>query len=70
MKRSIAAILIAAALPLTACTTTAVVRPVRPARVYVEGRWVYPPYAGAVWVPAHWEHRGFGRVWIAGYWRV
>ena len=70
MKRTIAALLIAGGLPLTACTTAAVVRPVRPDMVRVEGRWVYPPRAGAVWVPAHWEHHAFSRVRVAGYRRV
>ncbi len=70
MKRWMAATLVAASLPLTSCTTTAVVRPARANMVYVEGRWVYPPRPSAAWVPGHWERRSaFTRVWIPGHWR-
>jgi len=69
MKRFLGAVLIACSLGSVACTTTVAVRPPAPGLVYVEGRWVAPPRVGAVWVPAHWERRGFHRAWIRGYWR-
>ena len=69
MKRIISALLIAASIPLAACTTTVVARPTRPGMVLVEGAWVYPPRAGAVWVSGHYVRRGFHRAWVAGYWR-
>ena len=59
MKRIITASLIAASLLLAGCTTAVVVRPARPGMVLVEGAWVYPPRAGAVWIPAHYERAGF-----------
>ena len=34
-------------------------------RVWVEGRWVVPPYPGAVWVGGYPDR--WGR-WVAGYW--
>jgi len=52
-----------------ACTTTVVARPPRAGLVLVDGRWVVPPRAGAVWIAPHWERRSFRRVWIEGYWR-
>ena len=33
--------------------------------VYVEGRWVVPPYPGAVWVNGYHDRYGY---WVAGYW--
>jgi len=69
MKRFISASIIAVSLMTAACTTTVVARPPRPGLVLVEGRWVAPPRAGAVWIAPHWERRGFHRVWIAGFWR-
>jgi hypothetical protein len=69
MKGLISASIIAASLVAAACTTTVAVRPPRPGLVLVEGRWVAPPRAGAVWIAPHWERRGFHRVWVAGFWR-
>ena len=69
MKRLISASIIAVGLMTTACTTTVVARPPRPGLVLVEGRWVAPPRAGAVWIAPHWERRSFRRVWVEGYWR-
>lgn len=69
MKRLISASIIAVSFLAAACTTTVAVRPPRPGLVLVEGRWVAPPRAGAVWIAPHWERRGFHRVWIAGFWR-
>jgi hypothetical protein len=69
MKRLISVAVIAVGLAASACTTTVVARPPRPGLVLVEGRWVAPPRAGAVWIAPHWERRGFHRVRIAGYWR-
>ena len=69
MKRIISASIVAVSLMSAACTTTVVARPPRPSLVLVEGRWVAPPRAGAVWIAPHWERRGFHRVWITGYWR-
>src|SRR5215469_1335354 len=37
--------------------------------VWVPGRYVHPPYYGAVWVPGHWDARRRGWVWIPGAWR-
>jgi hypothetical protein len=54
MKRTITALLIALSLSTAACTTAVVVR---------------PPRAEAVWIPGHYEHFGFYRVWVAGHWR-
>ena len=35
--------------------------------VYVTGYgWVLPPFFGAVWVPGHYDFRGF---WVEGFWR-
>ncbi len=34
--------------------------------VWVEGRWVVPPYREAVWVRGH--HDAWGR-WVPGHWR-
>ena len=31
--------------------------------VWVPGRYVHPPYYGAVWVPGHWDARPRGWVW-------
>ena len=69
MKRTLAALIVAVSLPIIGCTTTVVARPPRPDLVLVEGRWVAPPRTGAVWIPAHWERRGFRRVWVVGVWR-
>ena len=69
MKRFISVSIIAASLMTAACATTVAVRPPRPGLVLVEGRWVAPPRAGAVWIAPHWERRGFHRVWVAGFWR-
>jgi hypothetical protein len=33
--------------------------------VWVEGRWVVPPYPGAVWVSGYRDRYGY---WVAGYW--
>ena len=33
--------------------------------VWVEGRWVVPPYPGAVWVNGYHDRYGY---WVAGYW--
>ena len=33
--------------------------------VWVEGRWVYPPFPGAVWVEGHYDRWGY---WVRGYW--
>ena len=38
-----------------------------PGYVYLEGGWVAPPHAGAVWVRGH--HDRFG-IWIGGHWRA
>jgi hypothetical protein len=54
MKRTITALLIALSLSTAACTTAVVVR---------------PPRVEAVWIPAHYEHIGFHRVWVGGHWR-
>lgn len=33
------------------------------------GRWVRPPYHGAVWVPGRWVRTRYGLQWMAGHWR-
>jgi hypothetical protein len=33
--------------------------------VWVEGRWVVPPYPGGVWVSGYRDRYGY---WVAGYW--
>ena len=38
----------------------------RPARIWVEGRWVLPPWPGAAWQAGF---AGPGGTWIAGSWR-
>jgi len=38
----------------------------RPARVWVDGRWVLPPWPGAAWQAGF---TGPGGIWIAGSWR-
>jgi len=68
MKRFIATAIIIASLGASACTTAVAVRPHR-GLVLVNGVWVVPPRAGAIWIAPHWERRGFHRVWIEGYWR-
>jgi len=68
MKKIIAALLVAAALPLTSCVVA--VRPPRPGMVLVEGVWVYPPRASAVWIPGHWNRVSYrSAVWVPGHWR-
>ena len=37
--------------------------------VWVGGRWVPPPRAGAVWVHPHWAARRGGYVFVPGRWR-
>jgi len=37
--------------------------------VWVRGRYVHPPYYGAVWVAGHWDARPRGWVWIRGHWQ-
>jgi hypothetical protein len=69
MKRLIATAIIVASLGAAACTTSVAVRPHRAGLVLVNGVWVVPPRAGAVWIAPHWERRGFHRVWVAGFWR-
>ena len=53
MKSTITALLIALSLLAGACTTAVVVRAPR----------------AAVWVPAHYQHIGFHRVFVPGHWR-
>jgi hypothetical protein len=36
---------------------------------WVQGAWVRPPHRRAHWVPARWEHRRGGWVFIEGHWR-
>lgn len=36
--------------------------------VWVPGRWMAPPYHGAVWVHGAWVHHGHHYVWVRGYW--
>jgi hypothetical protein len=38
------------------------------AYIWVPGRYEVRPHAGARWVPARWEPRGGGKVWIEGHW--
>ncbi len=33
--------------------------------VWVEGRWVYPPFPGAFWVECYYDRWGY---WVRGYW--
>src|SRR5215469_15764834 len=35
---------------------------------WVNGAWVYPPYAGALWTPGYWGYGPAGYYWNAGYW--
>jgi len=37
--------------------------------VWVEGRYVVRPHRGAEWVPAHYDRRPGGWVFIDGHWR-
>lgn len=37
--------------------------------VWVPGRWIVPPRAGAVWVAPRWVPRNGGYVFVAGRWR-
>lgn len=37
--------------------------------VWVRGRYVRGPYAGAAWIPGHWVQRPGGWIWIRGRWR-
>jgi hypothetical protein len=37
--------------------------------IWVRGRYLAPPYAGAAWVPGRWVVRGGGYVWFGGHWR-
>ena len=37
--------------------------------VWVPGKWVVPPRAGAVWIPPRWNPSGGGFVFVAGRWR-
>jgi hypothetical protein len=67
MKRLISAAIIAATLGSVGCVTAVAVRP-RAGLVLVDGRWVVPPRAGAVWIAPHWERRAYGRAWVSGYW--
>jgi len=39
------------------------------AYVWVPGRHVRRPYANAVWVGAHWDHRAGRHYWVEGTWR-
>lgn len=36
--------------------------------VWVHGRYDRPPHPHARYVPAHWEARRHGRIWINGHW--
>jgi hypothetical protein len=36
---------------------------------WVEGRWMRPPRARAVWVAPEWRHEGRGYRFHRGYWR-
>jgi hypothetical protein len=38
------------------------------ARVWIGGGWLYPPYAGALWVAPQWVWNGYTWVWQTGYW--
>ena len=71
--RSEAAVRVSIRVPAPRPAVRVVARPavvvgVRPsaAHVWIEGAWVRPPYAGAVWVAGHHTRRG---VWIPGHWR-
>lgn len=68
MKRWISIAILAVSFGAAACTTTIAVRPPRAGMVLVDGRWIAPPRANAVWIAPHWERHSFRRVWIAGYW--
>src|ERR1017187_10551898 len=35
---------------------------------WVDGAWVYPPYAGALWTPGYWGWADTGYDWYPGYW--
>jgi len=38
--------------------------------VWVSGKWIVPPRAGAVWVPPRWDARpAGGYVFVPGHWR-
>ena len=37
--------------------------------VWVGGRYLRGPRAGAVWVAGHWAERPRGWVWVPGHWR-
>ena len=37
-----------------------------PGYVFVEGAWILPPFAGAVWVPGHYQ----GGFYLRGHWRA
>ena len=37
-----------------------------PGYVWVNEGWAWPPYAGAAWIPGHYNRFG---VWIRGHWR-
>jgi|GEM_PF-4970322 len=54
----------------SACATRVAIAAPAPRRVFVEGRWLVAPAATAVWVPVHYERRGFARVRVAGHWRI
>jgi hypothetical protein len=36
---------------------------------FAGGRWIRPPYPGAVWIPGHWKRHFRDWVWIPGHWR-
>jgi hypothetical protein len=36
--------------------------------VWIQGRWVRPPYARATWIAGRWEHERRGWFWIPGHW--
>jgi len=69
MRRAIVLVSVVAGLTLGGCTTAVTVKPPRTGMVRVEGRWVTPPRADAVWVPGHVVSRGAYRVWVPGHWR-
>ena len=37
-------------------------------RVWIDGAWLLPPYAGWVWIAGHWAWNGYTWVWQDGYW--
>jgi len=37
--------------------------------VWVPGRYMKPPRAGAAWVPGHWNKHPRGWKWVPGYWK-